>query len=138
MPAEKVPGKGEDNGSTTYLTVVPGSLHHSLPARRSRLCRNLFDSVLLYLPTGADDGFVEALLQQLAGWELGQVLGDVDAAGLQLEHLHSFTLLARAEDQADRLLFALLPLVAVEPAQVELHLSHVRGLEVADLQLDDY
>jgi len=62
--------------------------------------------------TGADDGFVEALLQQLVGRELGQVFGDVDAAGFQLEHFHGFTLLARAEDESDRLLFALLPLVA--------------------------
>jgi hypothetical protein len=87
--------------------------------------------------SGAGDDLAKALLQQVAGRELGQVLGDVDAARLQLEHLDGLALLARAEDEADRSLLALLPLVAIEPAEIELHLAHIGRLEIADFQFDD-
>ena len=77
-------------------------LRGSLPAHRSRLCRLLSRHLPFELTAGSGDGFVEPLFQQLARRELRQVLGDVDAAGLELQHFHGLALLARAEDEADR------------------------------------
>ena len=42
-----------------------------------------------------------------------------------------------AEDQSDRRAFARLSFIFVKPAQVELHLAFVGGLELAELELDD-
>ena len=61
----------------------------------------------------------------------------MDAAWLEFKHLHGLALLSCAKYDADGFLLGFLPLVAVEPAQIELHLPGVGGLEVADLELDN-
>jgi hypothetical protein len=60
----------------------------------------------------------------------------VDAAAVEIEDLDRLSLLPGAEDDCERLLLVRLPFVAIEPAQVELHLAGVGGLELANLELD--
>jgi hypothetical protein len=72
---------------------------------------------------GADDRFAETSLQQLTWRKLGQVFGDMNTAGLQLQHFHGFSFFARAKDETDRLLLPFLALVAVKPTEIKLHLA---------------
>lgn len=68
--------------------------------------------------------------------QLGEVLGDVDPTRVEVEDLDGLALLACAKDDPERRLLRRLALVLVEPAQVQLHLAGVGGLEVAELELD--
>jgi hypothetical protein len=79
---------------------------------------------------------VEPFAQHLARRQLGQVLGDVNAALVEIEVLDGLALATCAEDDAERSLLARLPFVAIQPAQVQRHLPRVGGLEIAELELD--
>lgn len=65
-----------------------------------------------------DDGLVQALLQEFARREFGQVLGKVDAVAVEIEVFHPFGLLSRAEDKADGLFLSWLAFVTVQPVEI--------------------
>ena len=75
-------------------------------------------------------------MQQLAGREGGEVLGDVNAALVEFEQFDLFFLLSGAEDDAEWRLLTGLLLILGEPAEVEFHLAFVFGLEVTQFQID--
>ena len=62
----------------------------------------------------------------------------MDAPCVEIQILDCFALLACAKDDSERGLLGRLALVAIEPAQVQLHLTGVCGFEVTDLELDGY
>ena len=79
---------------------------------------------------------MEFLLQEFAGWQSGEVFGDVDAAWVEFEQFDLFRLFPGAEDDAEGRVFTGLLLVFGEPAEVEFHLAFVFGFEVAQFQID--
>src|SRR4051812_6660702 len=79
---------------------------------------------------------MKLLLEERARWKLSHVTRDPDPAPVELQEFDLLVRLVGAEDQADRRLLARLLLVLLEPAEIELHLAFVRGLEGAKLQLD--
>lgn len=130
--------------------VVPNSLgvgvsSPSLSAREFPVPRSLSDRPRDDLAgarsqrepaSGGFDGAVQAFLEHLPRRKLGQVLGDVDASLVEVQVLDGLSFFSRAKDDAERRLLGGLPLMPIEPAQVQLHLAGVGGLEIADLQLD--
>lgn len=69
------------------------------------------------------------------GREGRPILGNNDAVFVHLQQLNLLTACLGTQDEADRCFLTVLPLVAVEPFQVELHLPLVTGIELTDLQL---
>jgi hypothetical protein len=61
-----------------------------------------------------------------------------DAAFFQLQQFHVLGVALGAEDEPERGTFAGAPFMPVEPAQVELELAFVRGLELAELEFDGH
>src|SRR4029077_631130 len=127
------------------LAARPGGRRRNAGARRGDRgvegggpdLRDSALSVLCLQPQACtNDRLVQALLQDFARRQLRQVFSDMDAPGLELKHFNGLAFLTRTEDEANGLLFTVLPFVAVEPAKIELHLSGIRWFEVADLQLD--
>src|ERR1043165_5542993 len=82
------------------------------------------------------DGAMKSILQQLAWRQVRQVFSNVDATCIQVQVLDRLALLARAKDDPDRSFLGWLPLVAIPPTKIQLHLSGVGRFEVIDLQLD--
>ena len=70
---------------------------------------------------------MELLLEQLAGWEGGQILGDVDAGLAKFEEFDLLLFLPGAKNQPKRRVFAELLLIFSQPAEVKLHLAFVFG-----------
>jgi hypothetical protein len=59
-------------------------------------------SPLRFQPRPRDlDGGVEFLLQEFAGWQGGEVFGDVDAALVEFEQFDLFRLFPGAEDDTE-------------------------------------
>lgn len=86
-------------------------------------------------PRERDRG-VEFLLEELAVGEAGEVFGDVDAGGAELEELDLLGVFAGAKNEAERRLFAGLLLVFGQPTEVKFHLAFELGFEVADLEVN--
>jgi hypothetical protein len=63
------------------------------------------------------------------GRQVRQILGNVDAAAAEVQIFHGFALLASAENDGQGRLLAGLALTAIQPAQVQLHLTGVGRLE---------
>src|SRR5882724_13522836 len=81
-------------------------------------------------------GAVKPLLEHLARRQLREILGNVNATRVEIEVLDGLALLSRAKNDAKRGSFRRLTLVAIKPAEVQLDLSRVCGLEIAELELD--
>ena len=84
------------------------------------------------------DGVVEFLLQHGLRWQFGEVLGDVDTAGVEFQQFDLLLLFAAAGDDAQRRGFAGLLFVFGQPAQVELHLAFVFGFEITQFQFNHH
>lgn len=81
---------------------------------------------------------MQALFEQFARWKFCEVLGDMNSAWFERKDFNRLVLLAGTKNQADRLVLAFLPLMAVQPTQIELHLPGVGRLQIADLKFDDH
>ena len=93
---------------------------------------------LLDLQSSPLGRLLQLLAQHFSRWQVGQVLGHVDARLVLLQQFDLLALLAGAQDDPQGRSFFRLPLVLVQPTQVKLHLSCVRCLELADLQFDGH
>src|SRR5437773_5273609 len=78
---------------------------------------------------------VQLLLKEFLRQHLCPVRRDVDSAFLQFEQLHVLGGLPSAENKPQRLGFARLTFVTLQPVEVEFHLAFVCGLKVANLQI---
>lgn len=76
----------------------------------------------------------EASLEAPRARKLGEVLGHVNATRVEIELLDRLALLTRAKNDAQRRFFCWLTLMAIKPAEVQLDLSRVGRLEVAELE----
>jgi len=79
---------------------------------------------------------VELAFQFPLRQQVRPVAGHVDTALLEFQQGDVFRALARAQDHAQRFSLVWLTGVPLEPAQIEFHLAFVRGLELADLQVN--
>ena len=77
--------------------------------------------------------FVQFLFKLFPGRQRSEVAGQVYPAFLRLKKLHMLVRLARAEDHPQGSRFVRLPLVPLEPVQVEFHLALVPGFKIPDL-----
>jgi hypothetical protein len=81
------------------------------------------------------DRLVQPPAQQRQRRQGGQVFADADRLGVQLQQFHLLGIGVGAQDQADRRFLARRPLMLVQPAQVQLDLVDVGGLERLELQI---
>jgi hypothetical protein len=80
--------------------------------------------------------FVEFAFQILPWQRIRPVPGHVDAALLHLDQRDVFLAFTCAKYHAERVGFAGLAGVPLEPAQIEFHLAFIRGLEPAELEVN--
>ena len=122
------------------LASFPSSIKASLPTWFSTtfMATVLLVELVFPLEAGARkfDGGVEFLLEQFAGRQSGEVVGDVDAGLAEFEEFDLFGLFPCAENDSKGRLFLRLLLVFGEPAEVKFHLAFVFCLEVAELEVD--
>ena len=85
---------------------------------------------------GVLERLVEAGLEQFHGRQFGEIFADADGFGIEFEEFHLLGVGGGTEDEADGGFLAGGAIVLVEPAEVELHLPDVGGLEGFELQLD--
>ena len=76
--------------------------------------------------------------QYLGRGQNGQIFGHMDAGSIEFQQFDLFGIFAGTENDAEWQVFFEFPLVLRQPAEVELHLAFVFGLEVALLQLHDH
>ena len=84
------------------------------------------------------DRVVQCLCQQLSRGEFRQVLGNLDAALIELQEFDVPLGLVGTQNEPQRRLLARLHLVFFQPPQVELHLPLVGRPETAELEVDGY
>ena len=115
-------------GSKRRISALPTSASSSTSDSQIRAER--------YSSARCLDCSMQTSLEDGSRWQLGQVLRDVNPACIQVEVLHGLALLPGTQDHAKGSLLRRLSLVAIEPPQVELHLTKVRRPEVVQLQLN--
>src|SRR5439155_8153891 len=80
-------------------------------------------------------GLVEPAFQDFSGRQLCQVLGDPNAASLELKQFDVLVGLAGTEDETQRRSLSRLTFVPFEPAKVELHLALVGSPKPTQFQV---
>ncbi len=86
--------------------------------------------------TGEADRLVQFLFQQCSWRQFSQVLGDSDSAFVQPQQFDVFFGFVGTQDQTDRRFFAGMDIMFLQPPEIELHLTFVGRLKLAQLQIN--